>query len=118
MIKYFIFLLILQSCQIIKSYSKPVIRRLPGYLEDLPFKLETGYIGVGEKEDVQLFYYLVESTRNPKEDPLIFFIPGGPGASALVTFLYEIGMFLSFKISNYTCDLLTSIQHKLVINGI
>ncbi|XP_021983267.1 serine carboxypeptidase-like 13 isoform X4 [Helianthus annuus] len=89
--KYVIFLLTIQSCLIIKSYSESVIRRLPGYSKDLPFKLETGYIGVGEKEDVQLFYYLVESTRNPKEDPLIFFIPGGPGASALVTFLYEIG---------------------------
>ncbi|KAL9997738.1 putative peptidase S10, serine carboxypeptidase, alpha/Beta hydrolase [Helianthus debilis subsp. tardiflorus] len=89
--KYFIFLLTIQSCLIIKSYSESVIRRLPGYSKDLPFKLETGYIGVGEKEDVQLFYYLVESTGNPKEDPLIFFIPGGPGASASLTFFDEIG---------------------------
>ncbi|PWA44114.1 peptidase S10, serine carboxypeptidase, Alpha/Beta hydrolase fold protein [Artemisia annua] len=50
-----------------------------------------GYVGIGEKEDVQLFYYFVESTRNPLEDPLIFYIPGGPGASALITFLYETG---------------------------
>ncbi|XP_076929928.1 serine carboxypeptidase-like 18 [Bidens hawaiensis] len=33
----------------------------------------------------------MESTRNPKEDPLIFHIRGGPGASALFTFLCEIG---------------------------
>ncbi|XP_076944242.1 serine carboxypeptidase-like 2 [Bidens hawaiensis] len=91
MMKYVIFFLTIQSCMIIKSYSKSIIRTLPGYSEDLPFKLETGYVGVGENEDVQLFYYFVESTSNPKEDPLIFHIPGGPGASALVTLLYEIG---------------------------
>ena len=54
---------------------------------------ETSYVGVGKNEDVQLFYYFVESIRNPEEDPLIFYVPGGPGASALITFLYEIGTF-------------------------
>ncbi|XP_035830731.1 serine carboxypeptidase-like 18 isoform X2 [Helianthus annuus] len=104
MIKYFIFLLILQSCQITKSYSKSVIRRLPGYPEDLPFKLETGYIGVGEKEDVQLFYYFIESTRNPKDDSLIFYIPGGPGASALAAVLHGMGP-LDFNLDDLTLTL-------------
>ncbi|KAI3723687.1 hypothetical protein L2E82_35443 [Cichorium intybus] len=75
----FILFLTFHSHLIHISYSKSIIKTLPGYAGDLPFKFETGYIGVGEKEDVQLFYYFVESTRNPEEDPLIFYIPGGPG---------------------------------------
>nr|XP_043610865.1 serine carboxypeptidase-like 13 [Erigeron canadensis] len=84
-------ILLIIIIQVYLSHSKSIIKRLPGYPGDLPFKFETGYIGIGEKEDVQLFYYFVESTRNPTQDPLIFFIPGGPGASGLVTFMYEIG---------------------------
>lgn len=68
------------------------------------------YVSIGEKEDVQLFYYFVESTRNPTQDPLILYIPGGPGASALVTLTYEIGMLFflpSFMIFSYYCKSLS-----------
>ncbi|KAJ9550584.1 hypothetical protein OSB04_014629 [Centaurea solstitialis] len=94
----FSFLFIL-TLQFHLMHSKSIITRLPGYHGDLPFKLETGYIGIGKNQDVQLFYYFVESTRNPEEDPLIFYVPGGPGASALITFLYEIGP-LNFDLDN------------------
>ncbi|KAI3826778.1 hypothetical protein L1987_00833 [Smallanthus sonchifolius] len=91
MIRYCIFFLIFQSCLISISHCKSIIRRLPGYPGDLPFKLETGYVGIGEKEDIQMFYYFVESTRNPITDPLIFHFSGGPGASGLLPLLDEIG---------------------------
>nr|XP_043623753.1 serine carboxypeptidase-like 13 isoform X2 [Erigeron canadensis] len=88
---YFLVIIIIQSYI---SHSKSIIKGLPGYPGDLPFKFETGYIGVGIKEEVQLFYYFFESTRNPTQDPLIFYIPGGPGGSALVTIFHEnIGPF-------------------------
>ncbi|KAD7477712.1 hypothetical protein E3N88_00848 [Mikania micrantha] len=32
--------------------------------------------------------------RNPQEDPLIFHFPGGPGASSLITLIYEKGPLL------------------------
>ncbi|CAI9299496.1 unnamed protein product [Lactuca saligna] len=93
------FVFILTSYLLILCRSISIVKRLPGYAGDLPFQLETGYVGVGEKEGVQLFYYFVESTRNAESDPLIFYIPGGPGASALFTLLYEIGP-LNFDFDN------------------
>lgn len=55
---------------------------------------ECRYIGVGDNETVQLFYYFVESQRSPSRDPLLFWITGGPGCSSLAGFFFESGMFL------------------------
>ncbi|KAF5761646.1 putative sinapoylglucose--sinapoylglucose O-sinapoyltransferase [Helianthus annuus] len=98
---HFILLLTLQSYFITLSHSGTIVKNLPGYSGDLPFKLETGYVGVGGKEEVQLFYYFVESQSNPEDDPVICYIPGGPGTSALLGFLYETGP-LSINVDNDT----------------
>ncbi|KAI7730892.1 hypothetical protein M8C21_022667 [Ambrosia artemisiifolia] len=71
--------------------SQTIVKTLPGYPGPLPFKLETGYIGVGEDEAVQLFYYFVESEGKPEEDPLIIWLAGGPGCGTLRAFFFEIG---------------------------
>ncbi|TKY46572.1 Serine carboxypeptidase 18 [Spatholobus suberectus] len=68
-----------------------IVKSLPGYEGDLPFKLETGYIGVGEGGKVQIFYLFVESQRNPFIDPLLLWFVGGPGCSALSAFFFENG---------------------------
>eukprot|EP00261_Vitis_vinifera_P024520 XP_010656846.1 PREDICTED: serine carboxypeptidase-like 13 isoform X1 [Vitis vinifera] len=69
--------------------GRSVIKTLPGFSGELPFYLETGYVGVGENEEVQLFYYFVKSQRNPVFDPLMLWLSGGPGCSTLTAFFYE-----------------------------
>ncbi|GFP98168.1 serine carboxypeptidase-like 18 [Phtheirospermum japonicum] len=71
--------------------TQSIIKTLPGFDGDLPFKLETGYVGVGKSDEVQLFYYFVESEREPEEDPLVLSLTGGPGCSAIYALTFEIG---------------------------
>jgi serine carboxypeptidase-like clade 1 len=44
------------------------ITSVPGYEGQLPSKHYGGYITVGHK---QLYYYMVESERNPATDPVV-----------------------------------------------
>ncbi|KAL8132600.1 hypothetical protein AgCh_008179 [Apium graveolens] len=75
------------------SFSQTIVKALPGFPGELPFKLETGYVEVGDKEDVALFYYFVESQRNPTDDPFLIWISGGPGCSTLRSLFYQTGPF-------------------------
>ncbi|XP_022982507.1 serine carboxypeptidase-like 7 isoform X3 [Cucurbita maxima] len=76
------------------------VKYLPGFAGPLPFELETGYVGVGDSEEVQVFYYFVKSQGNPQTDPLMTWLIGGPGCSALSGFAVEIGP-VNFKIEPY-----------------
>ncbi|XP_058069750.1 serine carboxypeptidase-like 2 isoform X9 [Magnolia sinica] len=74
------------------TVSQSTVRYLPGFSGPLPFRLETGYVGVGDLEENQLFYYFVESEKSPKEDPLVLWLIGGPGCSGWSALVYEIGI--------------------------
>ncbi|GAB4852374.1 hypothetical protein Ancab_016566, partial [Ancistrocladus abbreviatus] len=82
-------LLSLLCSHLVVCHSK--VEFLPGFNGPLPFELETGYIGVGDSEDVQLFYYFFESESNPTDDPLLLWLTGGPGCSTVSAILYENG---------------------------
>uniref|UniRef100_A0A2N9J1G3 Serine carboxypeptidase-like 18 n=1 Tax=Fagus sylvatica TaxID=28930 RepID=A0A2N9J1G3_FAGSY len=94
----FLRLLLLLVLSANTAFSGSIVKYLPGYDGELPFKLETGYISVGDSE---LFYYFIESQGNPQEDPLFLWLTGGPGCSSFCGLIYEIGP-LEFDINNYT----------------
>lgn len=72
-------------------FSQYIVDSLPGFTGNLSFKLETGYISVGDLDEIQLFYYFVESEREPRGDPLVFWLNEELGCSGFSAFLYDIG---------------------------
>jgi len=89
------------SSRCVVEARRNVITHIKGFRGPLPFHLETGYVEVDEEHGVRLFYYFIESERKPAEDPLILWITGGPGCSALSGLLFKIGP-LKFDVAGYT----------------
>ncbi|KAH7689748.1 Peptidase S10 serine carboxypeptidase protein [Dioscorea alata] len=94
------------------SLAHSLVSQLPGFPGSLPFHLETGYVNVDEEMDGNLFYYFVESENNPKQDPVILWLTGGPGCSSLCGLAFEIGP-MGFDLPGYQEGLPTLFYNPL-----
>ena len=61
-------------------------------------------MGVGENEEVQLFYLFVRLERNPNVNPLMFWLTGGPSCSTFSSFFYSNGSVMPQILGNPKLD--------------
>jgi len=83
---------------VVLCYAAPMehlITTLPGLVNSsgLKFRQFAGYVTVDQSHQRKLFYWFVESQRDPSKDPILLWLNGGPGASSFLGFFTEHGPF-------------------------
>ncbi|KMZ74406.1 putative Serine carboxypeptidase [Zostera marina] len=95
-------LIIFTSITVLGAPEEALITELPGFNGTLLSKHYAGYITVDETTGKKLYYYFVQSERNPAEDPVVLWLNGGPRCSSFYGFIYEHGPFKFKAGKNYT----------------
>eukprot|EP00753_Platysulcus_tardus_P006015 PLAT1389.1.p2 GENE.PLAT1389.1~~PLAT1389.1.p2 ORF type:complete len:471 (+),score=216.73 PLAT1389.1:1379-2791(+) len=75
------------------SPSEDRITDLPGMPSGANFTQYAGYFNVNPATGRNLFYWFVESTNDPANDPVVLWLNGGPGCSSLGGMFTENGPF-------------------------
>mmetsp|Transcript_31372 Transcript_31372/g.68588 ORF Transcript_31372/g.68588 Transcript_31372/m.68588 type:complete len:535 (-) Transcript_31372:466-2070(-) len=69
------------------------ITGLPGMKHEFQSRHFSGYLEIDAEKGRNIFYYFVESEKDPANAPVLFWTNGGPGCSGLIGLLTEHGPF-------------------------
>lgn len=98
-----------------EDFTPHLVEYMPGFPDELPFRMYTGYVKGGDSE--RLFYIFVEAEEvAPSEAPVTAWFNGGPGCSSLDGFWTENGPFeiqedLSLKLRPYRWNRLSNMLY-------
>ena len=70
------------------------LTRFPGVANMPDFNIYSGYLTLNETTGKALHYLFAESQHDPKSDPVLLWLNGGPGCSSVEGFLSENGPFV------------------------
>ena len=91
---FFLRLLTLFVCAsvLLSAPAEDEVTSLPGADFEIKFKHYSGYV-TANKPSRKLHYWFVESQNDPKNDPLVLWLNGGPGCSSVMGMMTENGPF-------------------------
>lgn len=85
------------------------------YAKNYTANIFSGYLNAGN--GASHHYVFLESQNNPKTDPLVLWLNGGPGCSSLLGWLYEHGPFVfpdgetTFQYNNYSWNKIANVLY-------
>lgn len=83
--------------QPVLSADQDEVTSLPGLRQSIGFKHYSGYLNADQPNAAGnnsfLHYWYVQSQSDPRKDPLVLWLNGGPGCSSLTGLFNELGPF-------------------------